>query len=137
MPMPNARCLLRLAAALTFAVAASAAWQAHGGSGEVIRTPAPGVRNTSGLILEIDTQWVERLNAFLDRLSDRARLPAQTEFHVLVGKFEDAMTAAPGADINVFGLADKLPFKFMREAPELTKSSCLFIRDSGQESALA
>jgi len=79
----------------------------------------------------------KRLNAFLDRLSDRARLPAQTEFHVLVGKFEEAMSTAPGADINVFGLADKLPFKFMREAPELTKSSCLFIRDSGQESALA
>jgi len=70
-------------------------------------------------------------------LSDRARLPAQTEYHVLVGKFEDNLESAPGADINIFGLADKLPFKFMREAPELTKSSCLFIRDSGKESALA
>jgi solute carrier family 12 (sodium/potassium/chloride transporter), member 2 len=84
-----------------------------------------------------DKEDKKRLTAFLDRLSDRARLPAQTEFHVLVGKFEDAMTAAPSADINVFGLADKLPFKFMRDASELTKSSCLFIRDSGKESALA
>ena len=79
----------------------------------------------------------KRLYGFLDRLSDRARLPAQTEYHVLVGKFEDNLESAPGADVNIFGLADKLPFKFMREAPELTKSSCLFIRDSGKESALA
>ena len=79
----------------------------------------------------------KRLSAFLDRLTDRARLPAQTEFHVLVGTFEETLAAAPAADINIFGLADKLSFKFMRISPELTKSSCLFIRDSGKESALA
>jgi hypothetical protein len=39
--------------------------------------------------------------------------------------------------MNIFGLADDLPFKFMREAPELTRSSCLFVKDSGRESALA
>jgi hypothetical protein len=39
--------------------------------------------------------------------------------------------------MNIFGLADELPFAFMREAPELTNTSCLFVKDSGQESALA
>jgi hypothetical protein len=79
----------------------------------------------------------KRLYNFLDRLSDKARLPSQTEYHVLVGSFKDNLASAPGADINIFGLADKLPFAFMREAPELAKSSCLFVKDSGKESALA
>ena len=78
-----------------------------------------------------------RLSSFLERLSDKARLPSDTEYHVLVGDFKENLSSAPGADINIFGLADELPFPFMRNAPELTKSSCLFIKDSGQESALA
>jgi len=48
----------------------------------------------------------------------------------------DSLQKAPKADINIFGLADTLYFDFLREAPELTNSSCLFIRDSGKESAL-
>ena len=79
----------------------------------------------------------KRLQQFLERLSDKARLPSETEFHVLVGDFNENLSSAPGADINIFGLANELPFAFMRKAPELTKSSCLFIKDSGQESALA
>jgi hypothetical protein len=78
-----------------------------------------------------------RLSGFLERLSDKARLPSETEYHVLVGDFTNNLISAPSADINIFGLADELPFAFMRNAPELTKSSCLFIKDSGQESALA
>ncbi len=78
-----------------------------------------------------------RLYGFLERLSDRARLPSQAEFHVLVGSFKECLKSAPAADINIFGLADKIDLNFAREAPELTKSSCMFIRDSGEESALA
>ena len=78
-----------------------------------------------------------KLYTFLEKLSDRARLPSETEFHVLVGEFEANISSAPGADINIFGLGDKIPFDFIRRAPELTKSSCLFVRDSGTESALA
>ena len=59
-----------------------------------------------------------------------------TEFHVLIGDFKDAMSSAPSADINLFGLADTLPFVLMRQAPEMTKSSCLFVRDSGLENVL-
>jgi len=78
-----------------------------------------------------------RLSAFLERLSDRARLPSLTEFHVLVGPFKQNLEKAPSADINIFGLSEKIDFNFIREAPELTKSSCMFVRDSGEESALA
>lgn len=79
-----------------------------------------------------------RLYRFLERLSDKARLPAFTEFKVLIGGFEESMQKAPSADINIFGVADEtLPFDFMRRAPELTKSSCLFVKDSGHVSVLA
>ncbi len=84
-----------------------------------------------------DAEEETRLFNFLNRLSDRTRLPSLTEFHVLHGDFKDALQKAPRADINLFGLGDELNFEFLRETPELIKSSCLFVKDSGQENALA
>jgi len=78
----------------------------------------------------------KRLLSFVERLSDQARLPALTECHVLIGSFEETLKTAPRADINIFGLSEKLTFDFMRKAPDLTKSSCLFIKDAGWENAL-
>lgn len=83
-----------------------------------------------------DTKDKERLHRFLERLNDQARLPSMTEFHVLHGSFEDTLKSAPRVDINLFGLAETLDFKFMRNASEWTKSSCLFVCDSGRENAL-
>ena len=76
-----------------------------------------------------------RLYKFLNRLSDQTRLPSMTEFHVLVGEFKDALSQAPRADINIFGVGDVLPFDLMRETTELTRSSCLYVKDSGNVSA--
>ena len=79
----------------------------------------------------------KRLHRFLENLSDQARLPSLTEFHILQGNFKDAIKHAPRGDINIFGLApDVIPFKFIRDVTEKTKSSCIFVRDSGKESAL-
>lgn len=80
---------------------------------------------------------VKRLHNFLERLSDRARLPSLTELHVLTGSFKEALKSAPHADINIMGITKSPPYQFMREATELTKSSCVFVNDSGTESALA
>jgi amino acid transporter len=78
-----------------------------------------------------------RLCDFLQYMSDQARLPAMTEFHVLTGAFYETLNTAPRADINIFGLAtDEVPLDFMREVPEWVKSSCIFVKDSGYESAL-
>ncbi|MCB9503825.1 MAG: Na-K-Cl cotransporter [Deferribacteres bacterium] len=79
----------------------------------------------------------KRLNNFLEKLGDRARLPSMTDFHVLIGQFKDVVLQAPPADINIFGVGhDTISFDFIRDVSELTKSSCLFVRDSGEESAL-
>ncbi len=83
-----------------------------------------------------DSSQEANLKLFLNRLSDQARLPSLTEFHVINGNFIEALTKAPRADISIFGIGDDLPFPFMREITELTSSSCLFVKDSGQESAI-
>ena len=78
----------------------------------------------------------KRLYRFLESLGDQARLPSMTEYHVYIDDFRGSLLKAPSADINIFGLADVLDFDTMRETPDWTLSSCLFIRDSGQENAL-
>ncbi len=83
-----------------------------------------------------DMKDKERLYRFLEKLNDQARLPSLTEFHVLHGSFEDTLKSAPRVDINLFGLGEALDFDFMRNASEWTKSSCLFVCDSGKENAL-
>jgi hypothetical protein len=77
-----------------------------------------------------------RLYTFLESLNQQARLPSTADYHVLVGPFQKAIKTAPRADINIFGLGDKLSFDFMRNATEWTKSSALFVKDSGWENAL-
>ena len=117
-----------------------------------LRDKSPNWHLSMLIALQLQMNWGGQLNLvtatpqvehkrklynFLEKLSDRARLPSETEFHVLIGKFEDNLSSAPGSDINIFGVGEKTPFDFIRRAPELTKSSCLFVRDSGTESALA
>jgi hypothetical protein len=84
-----------------------------------------------------DVKENRKLYNFLEHLSDQARMPSLTEFHVLNGDFKETTLNAPAADINIFGLANTLNLDFIREVTELTKSSCLFVKDSGHESALA
>jgi hypothetical protein len=78
----------------------------------------------------------ERFHQFFESLNDHARLPSVSEFYVLQGVFPGVIAEAPRADINIFGLSDKVPFNTIRKMPEFTKSSCLFVKDSGKENAL-
>ncbi|NJP05016.1 MAG: Na-K-Cl cotransporter [Chloroflexaceae bacterium] len=79
-----------------------------------------------------------RLYDVLQSISDQARMPSMTELHVLTGSFYETLLTAPRADINIFGLSpDEVPIAFIRQVPELAKSSCVFVKDSGYESALA
>lgn len=78
----------------------------------------------------------KRLMNFLEHLGDQARLPSITEFHVLEGRFMDTLPEAPRADINIFGMGQRVSFSFIRTVAETAGTSCLFVGDSGQESAL-
>lgn len=72
--------------------------------------------------------------AFLDAVSQRARIRAKCR--VIVGGFDEAAAKAPQSDIAILGLQAKPDFEFMRKVIRLARSSCLFVADSGRESAL-
>ena len=83
-----------------------------------------------------DPKDTRRLHGFLERLGDQVRLPSLSEYHVKIGDFQEVLETAPRSDINIFGLSEKPSYTFMRETANTIKSSCIFIGDSGQESAL-
>jgi hypothetical protein len=80
----------------------------------------------------------ERGNAenYLQQLMELGRMPAGTRPIVVVDGFEAFLEAAPEADICIFGLQAQVNLAFMQRMMEQTKSSCIFVRDSGYESAL-
>jgi amino acid transporter len=75
--------------------------------------------------------------AYLRRLTEDARLSPRTEHWIGAGTFLDRLTEAPRADLHVLGLPRAVDPGFMAEVVRRTGSACLFVRDSGLESALA
>jgi hypothetical protein len=75
--------------------------------------------------------------AFLAQLIVMARLPANTDAHVFVAPFEAALAGAPGADRNLVGLSREPDLAFSQPIVEIVGRSCVFVRDSGAESAPA
>ena len=73
---------------------------------------------------------------FLHQLIDLGRMPRQTQAIVQVGSLDDFLSQAPQADLNIFGVQETINLTFMRHMVEATNSTCIFVRDSGNESAL-
>lgn len=84
-----------------------------------------------------DPQTAVEARDYLNRLNVLARLPSGTEVHVFETPFYDALREMPSGDINLFGLPDEFNPTFMAEVIDIVEASCLFVRDSGDESALA
>ena len=74
---------------------------------------------------------------FLERIVDLGRLPSNTTISVTAGDFFAYVEQAPRADLNIFGIGNTVELDFMRQMVEKTHASCLFVQDSGSESALA
>lgn len=83
-----------------------------------------------------DEHEEENARHFMNQLMDLARLP-DTEVIVAKEAFADYVKIAPQADLNIFGQTATQDFTFVRRMVNETKSTCLFTRDSGHESALA
>jgi len=75
-------------------------------------------------------------DAFLRQICDLARIPKTARRHVMVGTFGHCSECAPSADIHILGLQEQPDFAFMQHMVEVTHASCLFVADSGRESAL-
>lgn len=74
---------------------------------------------------------------FLKQLVSLGRMPRGTQTIVSLGTLNDFLAEAPHADLNIFGLQERVDLDFTRRMVELTHASCMFVRDSGNESALA
>ena len=73
---------------------------------------------------------------YLHQLKDLGRMPASTKAIVAATDFFTFLEYAPEADVNIFGLQEQVALSFMTRLPVQTESSCIFVRDSGMESAL-
>jgi amino acid transporter len=92
---------------------------------------------TIRLVTVVDDQEQEmQARKFMTELIDLARLP-KTEISVHVGIFDEFIKHAPNADLNIFGLVPEPDFVFMEKMLEETRTTCLFIKDSGMENILA
>jgi amino acid transporter len=78
----------------------------------------------------------DQARSFLEDLRSLARLPS-AEVVVRSGRFGRWISRVPQADLTVFGLEGEPHFSRMRRMVEESGSTCLFVRDSGQESVLA
>ncbi len=83
-----------------------------------------------------DASKLENAREFLHQVRDVARMP-EIEIQVAAAPFDSYLDEAPHADINFFGLREDPDFDELREISERTESSCIFVRDSGHESAFA
>lgn len=84
-----------------------------------------------------DGETEARARQFLQELVTLTRLPGDTGVLVWQGPFEQALQDAPRADLSCFGLPRQPDLAFSQRIVDLVDGSCIFVRDSGEESALA
>ena len=82
-----------------------------------------------------DEATVPRAERFLLSLKDQARLP-QTRVAATHGAFHDHLAAAV-CDLHLFGMPPTIQLERLKELRDVSGGACLFLLDSGQESALA
>ena len=104
------------------------------------------------LALQLQKNWLGRINLLMAVADDaekaqaepvlgdlvtQARLPATTNIVVLPLPYEEALARAPRADLSIIGLPRDPDLSFDRRIVDIVDGSCVFVRDSGDESALA
>jgi hypothetical protein len=83
-----------------------------------------------------DPEEQAKAQDFLEKMIDLGRLPNATAI-AETDTFGAYLQRAPRADLNIFGLLPDIDFAFPRRMMQETRSTCMFVRDSGLENALA
>lgn len=98
-------------------------------------------RNWSGALRMLsvvdDPANVELADRNLRMLHEDARLEGFELSWVRAGSFDEVVGDAPRADLHLFGLGYRIDLEYMRSMTHKTGASCLFVLDSGYESAFA
>jgi hypothetical protein len=84
-----------------------------------------------------DPEQIDAGVRFLNDLIDQARLPRKTTVHVTSGTFIQALHASSAGDVNIFGMPPSITKERLAEIRTAAAGSCLWLLDSGRESALA
>lgn len=79
----------------------------------------------------------ENAKLFLEQIIEHCRLPEPVSSVVLVGTLDECIEKAPHSDLEVLGLQTKPDFSFIERMANTSKSSSVFVLDSGRENALA
>ncbi len=84
-----------------------------------------------------DEEGIDDALFHLRKVFRDARIPGREDAWVRSGKFSEMLSQAPKADIHIFGLAYRVNAEAMRGMTDTLGGSCLYILDSGYESAFA
>jgi amino acid transporter len=79
---------------------------------------------------------LEAAQRFQAELCDLARIPNGVTQRVVAGDFERCLEDAPAADVNLIGLPANRDAAYLRRLVAISRSTCIFVCDSGRESAL-
>lgn len=82
-----------------------------------------------------DDSQLHAADVYLHGLAELARLPGPPGVHVVNRSFVDALAVAPVADASIFALAPTVEFDRLRHIINASQTPCVFVRDSGTESA--
>lgn len=84
-----------------------------------------------------DAETYQKAQRFLEDLVELTRLPKTTSVVVIQQPFMTALTHAPSADLSILGLSSTPDISVCHTIATMVDGSCVFVRDSGDESALA
>ncbi len=82
-----------------------------------------------------DLDQLHEADGYLHSLGELARLPGPPGVHVVNRGFLDALAVAPVADASIFALGPRVDFDALRGIIAGSRTPCVFVRDSGLESA--
>jgi amino acid transporter len=102
--------------------------------GHILREAWDGDLNVVCIVS--DEEQREPAREFVGRVTDLARMP-RVKIIIRSGSLEEQVPRVPTADLDIFGMAGQPDFAFARHVLGTTASSCLFVRDSGEENVLA
>ena len=83
-----------------------------------------------------DKESKKKAKDFINEVVNLARMPI-TNKEVMLGNLADLIQTGPKADINIFCNTESMTIEYCQKTMEKTKSTCLFIKDSGNENILA
>lgn len=84
-----------------------------------------------------EKEYIGQAEKYLRSLMESARIPPKYTVHAEHSTFMEYLERSPRADINIMGLANVVNKEILQNIVATSKKTCLFVMDSGRESALA